>query len=292
MDLPGSGLDIFTVSETWLNNQIEEKLTTIQGYKFLRSDRQTKLPNGRIKAGGGLGFYCKDTLQIDTEEHSNHNISNEIIELQWAVITRPHTKKILIGNVYRPPNGNMQEAFDLLGTMMKQIIDINKYETLLIGDFNADYNSKNQPSANIMRQFAIEYELQQMINKTTRSTQTSSTTIDLAFTNIKYCTSAGVLNYNISDHKPIYIIKKKVRNNKQATSQWGRTYRNCTYEDLTTTLRGFVSDNIYDEQDPNQCWDKLEAALNKAADKLCPLIELRIRNNTAKYLNDELQELQ
>lgn len=115
--------------------------------------------------------------------------------------------------------------------------------------------------------------------------------IDLTFTNMKYCTGAGTINYNISDHKPIYILKKKPRNIKK-TIHYGRTNRNYTYEKLAEVLITNDKEEIFKEKNPNQCWSKLFDMIVKAADIICPIVEIRIRENTAEYLNKELQELQ
>jgi hypothetical protein len=140
MDLPDSDLDILTISETWLHTNIEAKLTSLRGYNLIRHDRKVLQINGQAKTGGGLGVYYKDKLQIETTKYHNLNISNKYIEIQWVAIKRPHTKPILIGNVYRPPDGNPIEAVEQLHNRMEQIININKYELLLIGDFNLNYN--------------------------------------------------------------------------------------------------------------------------------------------------------
>ena len=63
-------------------------------------------------------------------------------------------------------------------------------------------------SAFDMKLFAMEINLQQAINDVTRATRFTRTTIDLAFIDMKHCTSSRTMNYNISDHQPIYIIKK------------------------------------------------------------------------------------
>ena len=244
LDLPPSGFDIFTLSETWLNNSIEAKLTTISGYQFDRLDRQVKLDNGQAKKGGGLGIYYKNGLRIDTSTHANIGYSNNNLELQWAIIDRPHTKQILIGNIYRPPDGNLNVDV--------HIPDIDKYEILLMGDFNADYTNRLS-STNSLKQFAASHELEQKISTPTRITTNTCKTIDLAFTNIKYCTKAGTLNYNISDHKPIYIIKKKPRNSKATKEYWGRTYRNFHSEELAETLRNNDRTKALTEKDPNKC---------------------------------------
>ena len=59
LDLPISDIDIFSISETWLNSTVEDRLTSVPNYKFIRHDRLTTKQNGRVKTGGGLGIYVK-----------------------------------------------------------------------------------------------------------------------------------------------------------------------------------------------------------------------------------------
>ena len=291
LDLPKSGLDILTISETWLNSETEKKLTTIEGYQFIGLDRREKQQNGQIKKGGGVGIYYQDYLSVDVETHRALNHSNNTIELQWAIVDRPHAKKILIGTVYKPPEGNLNNAIDLIDQSMQMMPNLDKYETLLMGDFNTDY-AKKLPKTNALKQFASTHELQQVITGPTRITPNTSTTIDLAFTNLKYCTKAGTLNYNISDHKPIYIIKKKPRTSKKTTVHWGRTYRNYNPQELADTLKANDRTKIISEKDPNKCWSLLWECMQRAADKHCPLVKMNIRTKPADYLTNELIELQ
>ena len=292
MDLPSSGIDILSISESWLHNDIEEKLTTIPNYNIIRHDRRTKRANGHTKTGGGLCIYHRDSLQVDYSKMSHLNISNGILELQWVIITRPHTKRILMGNVYRPPDGNLKEAFEQLGDALDRIEELDKYETLIIGDLNADASNEDLSPANAIKQFAAEHSLQQVINRPTRFSKYNKTTIDLAFTNIKHCTDSGTLNYNISDHKPIFILKKKIRNDESTTSHWGRSYKNYTHEQLKATLDNSLTEQILTMEDPNQCWGKLEEIITTALNKHCPLKEIKIRNKTAPFVNSELINLQ
>ena len=259
---------------------METKLTSIPNYQFLRADRRTRLRSGQVKNGGGLGIYYRSDLQVDADRHAKQNCSNPNIELQWAVISRAHTKRILIGNIYRPPDGNINEAIEQISMSMNQITDIGRYEVLLIGDFNIDYGAKGHPPVGYMKQFAAEHELLQVIKQPTRVTRTTQKTIDLAFTNIKYCTKSGVLNYNISDHKPIFIIKKKPRNDKRTTIHWGRTYRDCNFNDLAATLRENNTADLLTEEDPNKCWDVLLEMIVNAADKHRPLVTQHKKQNS------------
>ena len=186
----------------------EDRLATIQGYQFMKAERRNKLLSGRTKSGGGLGIYFKSNLHIDTRRHEDESKSNRDTEMQWVVVIRPNTRNILIGNIYRLPNGNRNEGIAQISEAMSQITNKDKYELLILGDFNVDYNGKKQVPGGIMIQFATEHRLQQTIHQSTRVPITTDKTIDIAFTNIKHCTKAGVTNNNISDHKPIHILQK------------------------------------------------------------------------------------
>ena len=291
-DLPESDIDIFTISESWLNKETEEKLTSIPKYNITRLDRQTKHDNGQIKTGGGLCIYYKETLQIDPDRLAKLNVSNKILELQWVIVSRPNTKKIIIGNIYRPPGGNLKEAFQLINDTISEIENLEKFELLLIGDFNADASDDKLPQARIIKQFEAEQSLKQLINKPTRYSHTKRATIDLAFSNIKHCTSTGTLNYNISDHKPIFVIKKKLRNDTKTSIKWGRSYTNYNKEQLAETLRENISKQKINHLDPNAYWDELVNCINKAADKHCPMVKMKIRDTSAPFINKELRELQ
>ena len=292
MDLPDSNLDVLMVSETWLNKHTEERLIAVQGYNVIRLDRQTKHANGQTKTGGGLCIYHKESLQVDQNTYANLNTSNETIEIQWITVTRPHTKKLLIGNVYRPPSGNLKEALKTIGNQMSEIRDLEKYETILMGDFNADASTGKLPPARILKQFEAEHTLQQVINKPTRYSRMKRATIDLAFTNMKHCTGSGTLNYNISDHKPIYIIKKKIRNDVTMTTTMARSYRNYTHEQLRTTLTQHTLNQAQQGNTPNHIWEELEQYINSAIDKHCPMVKIKIRAKSAPFITSELINLQ
>ena len=170
LDLPNSNFDVFTVSETWLTNLTEDKLTTIEGYNFNRADRKVTRANGQIKAGGGLGIYTRVGLCIDCNKFKDCNISTHLLELHWSVISRPHTKSIPIGNVYRPPDSNLKDALTELDNILGEIVDIDKYEVLILGDFNADY-TRNSPQVTAIKHFETTCGLKQMIVNPTRITK-------------------------------------------------------------------------------------------------------------------------
>lgn len=59
--------------------------------------------------------------------------------------------------------------------------------------------------------FASRNSLKQLIISPTRITNISATTIDLVISNVHYVSCSAPVNYNISDHLPIVLVKKKAR---------------------------------------------------------------------------------
>ena len=88
----------------------------------------------------------------------------------------------------------------------------------------------------------------------TRITNSSRTTIDLCLTNSNNVQMTGTLEYNISDHLPIFCLRKKSRNLKETVSFSGRSYRNYDPAELRDSLRNLNWNYFYSLSDPSQCW--------------------------------------
>ena len=67
LDIPDSGIDFLTISETWLHSELSTSLVNIDNYTLVRSDRQTVAPSGRTKTGGGLGICVSNTQDYDAD---------------------------------------------------------------------------------------------------------------------------------------------------------------------------------------------------------------------------------
>ena len=97
--------------------------------------------------------------------------------------------------------------------------------------------------------FVAEPEQQQVIQQPNRINKTTDKTTDLAHININHCNNAGVFNYKITDHKPIYIIKKKIRHDKRITTCCGHSYRNYNFNELAGTLEEINSTGFLEMKD-------------------------------------------
>ena len=79
-----------------------------------------------------------------------------------------------------------------------------------MGNLSCDLQSKDNGNVKALLSITDIYGLEQLINEATRITPTTSTLIDLIFTNRPenvYC--SGVSHVALSDHSLVYAKKKK-----------------------------------------------------------------------------------
>ena len=187
--------DILNVCETWLHNDIESDFVSIKDYVLIRSDRTT-LENGILKRGGGLCTYVRKSLIC--EDLIEHTLSNNNFELHVVKYSLPYTRPIYIFNVYRPPcclDNN-------IGIYRNHECDI-----FVGGYFNIDIQRTNSIDTKKLVKFFKLIQLKQEIYTVTRPD--SNATLDLIASNCDIIKESGTLDINISDHLPIFIIRKK-----------------------------------------------------------------------------------
>ena len=103
-------LHVLGLSVTWLNDKLPSNLYTLSNeFTLLRNDRKWSENNpAGPKRGGSVALYIKSNLNLSDTEFHNWNTSNKDIESQWVTLNLPNSKTILIGNIYSPPQGNVE----------------------------------------------------------------------------------------------------------------------------------------------------------------------------------------
>lgn len=92
--ITANNYDIIGISESWLNGDILYDAVAIDNYSFTSQDRQRR--------GGGVGIYVRTGIVFE-------NLLSEckdVIEQIWIKIRTAH-ETLIIGNIYRPPNSNI-----------------------------------------------------------------------------------------------------------------------------------------------------------------------------------------
>ena len=95
-----------------------------------------------------------------------------------------------------------------------------------------------------------------------------------------HCNTTGVINLHISDHQPVFIVKKKLRDVRKKEVFTGRTYINYSKEVLSDWLTNDIKLKFRRERNPKRCWDLMENSLNTFLDTHCPTKTFRTREST------------
>ena len=119
--------DIFTISETWLDNSVTDLDEEIPGYDVHRLDRHEK-------TGGGVCAYVgesyKTTHLQDLSFISSAGFHQLLLQVQVG-----HCKSIVICTVYRPPNSDLNCFDDEFSDALISALSLN-HDVYILGDLN------------------------------------------------------------------------------------------------------------------------------------------------------------
>ena len=205
-----SGVHVIGFSETWLHDKLHSNLFHLNSsYDFIRFDRSWKEHDSNTaKKGGGLGCYINNNLHYSDSNYNYMNRSSKDIEVQWISIMQKPAKVILVGNIYRPPQGNIEAFIDILDNFISDL-DLQKIEIILMGDFNIDVLDKKNVTTIKLLDMIKQYGLRQHIKEPTRYSPDRNSCIDLIITYSNIISKSGVANVNLSDHELVLLTRKK-----------------------------------------------------------------------------------
>ena len=139
------------------------------------------------------------------------------LEAMWVRLNLPCTRSTYLGNIYRPPSGNIPSAIEHLDANLSRLHGEGNPDVILMGDFNID-TSKPSGDRDKLNRLAARYGLTQLIKTHTRVTNTSRSTIDLVFTNNEdYYVQSSVTDLGISDHCLVYTSRRRLKPKNKTT---------------------------------------------------------------------------
>ena len=193
-----SNLHFIGLSETWLNDKIPNNILKLSNdYSIFRNDRTwSEEGNTEPKKGGGVALYIKNTLKFSENTYKHLNTSNKDIESQWITIMIPNSKPILISNIYRPPQGNIESFNQVLDNVFTEK-DLSKFEFYLMGDLNIDMLDKQSDAYRKFTTLIKPMGLRQLIKNPTRFSAARDSPLDLCITNSDFIKRSGVCDINI-----------------------------------------------------------------------------------------------
>ena len=173
------------ITETWLNENIDDGAVEIGGFSLVRRDRISRI-------GGGVCAYIKDQIpfKILTDLHEDS------FESLWLYL-RPNKlfrgfSCLIICVVYHPPSNDNCALIDHLTSKLDAALVLYPNAGIfLIGDFN------KCPISSLLRHFTLK----QIVKEPTRG----NSTLDLILTNMSSCCNSPVLLPPVgqSDHNSV-----------------------------------------------------------------------------------------
>lgn len=176
------------LSETWIS-ATQLPYIHVEGYEFAAAYCRHQ------RRGGGVAILLPNGTKF-TDRPDLSQLSIEYVVECCAIELKPN---LLLINIYRA-NRQIEKFFDFLQLLLSKLKSHHyKKHIILGGDFNinATHNSNDYKR---LTELMLEYNLHQIVSQPTRETLTSSSCIDLLFTNNKTF-SLDVEDRGISDHK-------------------------------------------------------------------------------------------
>ena len=222
-DLDNSQLDLdfLLLCETFLNDK-NSNLYNLPGY--------TVAEKHRVNAkGGGVAIFVKNKFQYKIRE--DLSIFDEGLFESVFIEASINNKNVVIGEIYRPPNSNINQFIERYSNLIMKITD-EKKEFIIGSDHNLDLIKYEN---NMAIQECLDQNhsngILPVIDKPTRITHKSATLIDNLFTNIKTPHQSGIIYSYISDHFPIVLLLGQKTHSDLKSQPMTLTYRKMT--DLT-----------------------------------------------------------
>ena len=190
------------MSETWLKEDNVD-LYGIYGYDSYHNVRH-------YKHGGGVCLFVKNYITCNRRDDLSFCYDYvESIFVELDKNTTGHTKNVILGAMYRPPNQDVELFVNSLKLIVDKITHENKI-SYLMGDFNLDlFNHDTHSSTGEFLNTFLRSTFVPLINHPTRVTSNTCTLIDNIFCNHYQQLEnpdQGVFISSISDHYPIFHI--------------------------------------------------------------------------------------
>ena len=249
--------DVISLTETWLNTSNQD-LINLNNYNFINNNRIDNI-------GGGTAIFIKKDHYFKKRDDIQFN-SNiyESISIEFFL----DKKNCILINIYRPPSSDTAEFLQQLETLLTNIINENKF-IYLVGDLNIDIGIKSSFSLQLLNTMA-SFFLFPTINIPTRTTLSSSTIIDVIFTNNLDDFQSGTIMTDISDHFPLFISFPTFPNK---THCGYISYYNTSDKNLKKLYNALLNNdwsNVSNKLDCNEAFESFINTFHQLFTTFCP----------------------
>ena len=264
--------DCIVLTETW-NTDDNCVLCNIPGYTSFHTYRPK---NHLYSSSGGVSILCNDV----TINHKTFNSDLSICDanIETCVLDLFFGKRtITIVAVYRPPQGCKQQFLTELERIL-DLVNINSNQIILLGDINLNLLLSDEPRICDYMSMLYSKSMFSLIDKPTRYPPDLSSTVrpsllDHIWTNYYNVLNCGLIDYDKSDHLPVYCVLKisSFTCNYDKIKIESRPFSEENLTKLTNALNNTNWDEILDYDDPENSIDIFSNKLNSLYVKFFPL---------------------
>ena len=166
--------------------------------------------------------------------------------------------------VYRSPNGSSAKFFQFLNDFSERRIDVSK-KIIMFGDLNFNWDRQNEFYVRKLNDWMKEMGFKQMVKDMTRVTDTSSSIIDLVFTNMDELVCSVSDQPKIADHSNIIISLGSIIGMKDFEERQIVQRQYLDFEVMNDLLEKCVWKD--GSHDVNEIWNDMFSKISDARNK-------------------------
>lgn len=262
-------------TESWLTEE-KLKLLKFNGYKFAASFCR------KNRVGGGVCILLQEDIESE-EIQEIADMSIEYVIEACALILKK--ENIMIVTVYwnRRKEVIFYEQLDKILNFIRE--KYYKFTVIIGGDFNTDMLQTTPKSTKLLN-FMLEFKFKQYITEPTHSTPTSSTCLDLIFTNTNKSTlKTKVVDLGFSNHKGVTISHQLSQMTQKIT--WYATKRIYSERNIQLFKSRLKTIDWYalldKNNDINEKYEKFHNTLKIILDECIPIKMIKLNNSPKKH---------
>ena len=211
-------------------------------------------------------------------------VSNTHSEMLFTEIFFPNYKNLVIGVVYRPPNGKYAVFKNNLKSVIKKV---NQEKKLLCvtGDFNINALSYDVfPKTKSFFDMLFKHNIIPVINRPTRVTRKSATAIDNILTNnlVDANFSSGIIKTDISDHFSVFhsfeLSNKSNMKEKRTINK--RNLSNANIENFRIALGNANWDGVLLSNDTNTAFHNFHNQFIDIFNRTCSINKVEVKHKS------------
>ena len=163
---PGSETHILGVTESWLDESIDDTRIKINGYTHERSDRSSKTIPIDKQHAGGIIVYIKE----DIPYFRRNDLESINVESIWLQLCPPNSRAHLICVAYRCPEYTISKWIENFEMQLNNAY-VEGHQLTIMGDFNIDVSKNTSDSQQCWLESMGDLHLHQIVTESTRVTE-------------------------------------------------------------------------------------------------------------------------